>query len=68
MKSILLILPLHHSDEVRDHLAFVSSHCYVNFCLHLLLILLFLALFFYTDLLERADVIWDLLKGRCSQH
>lgn len=67
MKSVLLMLPLHHRDEVRDHLASVSSHFNVKFYLHLLLILLFLALSFYTHLLERADVIWDLLKGRCSQ-
>lgn len=68
MKSVLLILPLHPRDEVRDHLASVSSHFNVKFYLHLSLILLFLALSFYTRLLERADVIWDLLKGSCSQH
>lgn len=66
MKSILTMVPLHHRDEVKDLLASVCSYFYVKFCLHLLLILLHLALSFYTHHLERADVTWDLLKGVSS--
>jgi len=49
LKSILLIFPCYHRDEVRDHFFSASSHFHVNFCLHLLLILLFLALYLYTS-------------------